>query len=129
MNVSTSRRIASACAVALALCGISAPAALAGKSQEIATGGGSVVFEHRGERVLAYDERHDGLGVAAVLVWQDKKTRHFHNESVIDHRSGGGPARANFKITEGSVVSILMCHTDNGEIDPDKCTGTQKAVA
>src|SRR5688500_9830462 len=54
------RRVALAGAVAVAACGVGVPAASAGQSEEIATGGGSVVFEHRGERVLAYDERRDG---------------------------------------------------------------------
>ena len=44
------RRIALAGAVAVAVSGLGVPAASAGQSQEIATGGGSVVFKHRGER-------------------------------------------------------------------------------
>ena len=123
------RRFALAGALAVAACGVGVPAASAGQSQEIATGGGSVVFSHRGERVLAYDERRDGYGVAAVLLWQDDRTHHFHNVQVIDGRSGGGPARRNLKIPEGNKVEMEMCYTNNGEVDPDKCSETQVAEA
>jgi hypothetical protein len=129
MNVSTSRRIALAGALALAACGAGAPAASAGQSQEITTGGGSVVFEHRGERVLAHDELRDGRGVAAIVLWQDKNTDRFHRVTVIDGSSTGGPARKNLSIPEGNKVELVMCYTDNGQVDPDQCSGTQRAVA
>ena len=123
------RRIAVTGALAVAVCGLAVPAASAGQSQEIATGGGSVVFEHRGERLLAYDERRDGYGVAAIVLWQDDRTSRFHRKIAIDGRSGGGPARKNLKIPEGNKVSLVMCYTNNGVVDADKCSGTQHAEA
>jgi hypothetical protein len=125
----TIRRVALAGALAMGMSGLGVPAASAGQSQEIATGGGSVVFKHRGERVLAYDERRDGYGVAAIVLWQDDRTDRFHRKIVIDGRSGGGPARRNLKIPEGNKVSLTMCYTNNGQVDADKCSGTQDAEA
>jgi hypothetical protein len=112
----------------MAVSGLGAQAASAGHSQEIATGRGSVVFTHHGEHLLAYDELRDGYGVEASVLWFDKKTRRFHREGVIDHRAGGGPARRNLKIREGSKVSLTMCLTKNGA-DTGKCTETQHGEA
>ena len=104
------RRVALVGALAVAACAVGVPAASAGQSQEIATGGGSVVFSHRGERLLAYDERRDGWGVVAFLLWVDDRTGRLHREEAIDGRSGGGPARRNLKIPEGTKVDLTMCY-------------------
>jgi hypothetical protein len=122
------RRTALAGALAVAACGVGVPAASAGQSQEIATGGGSVVFEHRGERLLAYDERRDGWGVAAYVLWEDRRTGRLHREEAIDGRSGGGPARRNLKIPEGTKVELTMCYAKHdGELGD--CSDTQYAEA
>jgi hypothetical protein len=123
------RRIALAGALAVAACGVGVPAASAGQSQEIALGGGSVVFEHRGERLLAYDERRDGYGVDAILLWWDDRTGRLHRVDLIDGRSGGGPARRNLKIPEGNKVGLSLCYTKNGSPIADKCSREQDAEA
>ena len=124
------RRIALAGAVAVAVSGLGVPAASAGQSQEIATGGGSVVFKHRGERVLAYDERRDGWGVTAYVHWTDRRTGRFHREDAFDGRSGGGHARRNLKIPEGTKVDLTMCYEKRGrDGELGDCSDTQHAEA
>jgi hypothetical protein len=61
------RRVAVASAIGLAGLAVGAPAALAGRSQSIDTKGGYVRFEHRGDGLLARDDRRDGYSVSAEL--------------------------------------------------------------
>jgi hypothetical protein len=113
---------------AVALSGLGATAAQAGQSQEIATEGGSVVFLDRGERVRAHDERRDGYGVGAFVLWTDDEGN-FHKVKVIDSRSSGGPARRNLSIPEHTRGGLSMCYTRNGYAVPGKCSDEQQAVA
>jgi hypothetical protein len=122
------RRAALTGASAVALSGLGATAAQAGQSQEIATEGGSVVFLDRGERVRAHDERRDGYGVGAFVLWTDDEGN-FHKVKVIDGRSSGGPARRNLSIPEHTRVGLSMCYTRNGYAVPGKCSDEQQAVA
>jgi hypothetical protein len=135
MNVPTTaiaaliRRVALTSVSAVALTGLSASAAFAGQSQEIATEGGSVVFRDRGETIRALDERRDGYGVGAYLEWYDKEDGEYHRDHAIDATSGKGPARRSFAIREGTIVGLMMCYTRNGHAVPGMCSEKQQAVA
>jgi hypothetical protein len=119
------RRIAAAGTLALAGFALSVPAASAGESEAIETEGGSVVFSHQGERLEAYDERRDGYGVRARVVWNDDFGG--HDTYVTDYSSNGGPARRNLSFREGQVLWLEMCYTKNRR--SVKCSLTQRAEA
>jgi hypothetical protein len=119
------RRIAVAGALAVSALGIAAASASAGENEQITTEGGTAVFTHRGDRILAHDERRDGYGVAAVLTWNDDFGG--HEAKVIDGRSSGGPDRKTVPLPEGTTVWLSLCYTKNGR--GVKCSLTQRAEA
>jgi hypothetical protein len=51
------RAVIALSALGLTVSGLAATSAFAGENQQITTAGGSVVFTHRGERLLAEHER------------------------------------------------------------------------
>jgi hypothetical protein len=119
------RRVAAAGALALAGFALTAPTASAGESEAIETEGGSVVFHHRGDRLEAYDERRDGYGVRARVIWNDESGG--HEKYVTDYSSSGGPARRNLSFREGQVLWLEMCYTKNRR--SVKCSLSQRAEA
>jgi hypothetical protein len=122
---SSVKRFAVTGALALPLFGLGVTPALAGENEQISTEGGSVVFTHRGEILLAEDERRDGYGVGAFLTWNDDFGG--HQAKVVDGHAGGRPARRNLSLPEGTTVWLEICYTKHGR--GVKCSLTQRAEA
>ena len=99
----------------MTLFGLSVSAASAGESETISTKGGSVAFRDKGERLVALDQRKDGLAVRAYL--QTKKGSLF---SVTDPHTDGAlliPAVKDLSgilIQENTPVRLWMCYTKLG---------------
>jgi hypothetical protein len=126
------RRLALPCVLALAALGAGAPAASAGESEWIDTNGGKVSFNHRGEWLMALDERTgDGYRVRAYLRWPVFGGLIDRAQVTDDPTIGslGGPASfANLAIPEGTNVEIVLCYTNlSGGIV--RCSRPQRAEA
>jgi hypothetical protein len=126
------RRLALLCALALAALGAGAPAASAGESEWIDTKGGKVSFDHRGEWLMALDERPgDGYRVRAYIRWPVfgglLQRAQVTDDPTIG--SSGGPASfANLGIREGTNVELVLCYAHlSGQIA--QCSRPQRAEA
>ena len=111
------RRLIAISALAVTLFGLSVSAASAGESETISTKGGSVSFRDKGERLVALDQRKDGLSVRAYL--QIRKGSLF---SVTDPRTDGAlliPAVKDLSgvlIQENTAVRLWMCYVKFGVV-------------
>ena len=119
---STMKQAAVAGALALPAFGLSAPAASAGKSQQIVTKGGIVQFRHHGEILAATDTRADGYNVRAELYWAGGRAY------IADFGFEDGAERSsNLSIREGTDVKLRLCYITHGR--PVDCSRLQRAVA
>jgi len=114
--------------LAAAMLALAVPAAFAGSNEAIKTKGGYITFKHSGEEIEAWDIKEDGLGVQAVLSWNDAAGEN-HTKWVID--TTGADDLGKFKdlsIPEGTVVHLTMCYVSKAGPTGD-CSRTQDAVA
>jgi hypothetical protein len=119
------RRLAVAGAVGLTGLAVSAPTALAGKSQTIDTKGGHVEFQHTGERLLARDDRRDGYSVSAELALAEG----LPLDSVVDGDGANStPNSKRFPLREGTNVLVRMCYLQR-QWEIVRCSGWQRAQA
>jgi hypothetical protein len=130
-TLARARRIAVISALALAVFGVSVPAASA-DNQRIRTKGGQVDFMDAGGpfgsdtvSIAAKDKRRDGYAVRAYLQWTDRDG--VHTASVTDPRSSGRGDARDLHILSGTPVLLSMCYIDNGRIK--QCSFSQPAEA
>jgi hypothetical protein len=120
------RRIVAVSALGLTVFGLGVSVASAGESETISRKGGSVSFRDKGERLVALDQRKDGLAVRAYL--QEPKGSLF---SVTDPRTDGSlviPAVKDLGgvlIQENTPVRLWMCYVKFG-VDV-KCSNFKNA--
>jgi hypothetical protein len=124
------RRVAVSAALALTVFAVSAPAALAGKSQSIDTKGGFVSFNHVDEYLYVDDERGEGWSVVAELKLRDGAVP---ISRVTDgDGANGNPNRDDLSFREGTDLSLRMCYEDRlptGAAIVISCSGWQNAEA
>jgi hypothetical protein len=121
-RVRSAKRIAATGSLALALLGLSVPAASAGQSQQIITKGGIVQFRDHGEILAATDTTADGLDVRAELYWAGGRA--FVGDFGFDDAK---ESHVNLAIREGTDVKLRMCYLDDAR--PVRCSGLQRGVA
>jgi hypothetical protein len=118
------RRAAIAAAVGLTGLALGAPNAFAGKSQTISTKGGTVKFEHRGDGLLASDERRDGYAVSAELALVEG----LPLDSVEDANGAlNTPVYKRSSFPEGTNLLLRMCYVKGNK--NIRCSGWQRAQA
>lgn len=116
------RRLICTITVAVAACGLSAPAASAGESETISTKRGTVTFNADTGYLFALDSRRDGLGILATLTWKNNG-----GETLRDAGAGGVAESEFVNLLEGTKVKLRMCYFSDTAIV--KCSKPQKAVA
>jgi hypothetical protein len=117
---SSTRRLATAGAVAAAIAACAAPSALAGSDESIDFKGGQVSFQDDGELLIAEDQLADGYGVRAYLL--------AVGTSTATARGKGDRAVKNLDIYEGAKVLLKGCLIDKRGRQV-RCTQFQKATA
>lgn len=76
------------------------------------TGGG--IFYGYGEKLNAFDERADGLGIYVHAEWSAGGTRLWNSYWLT---SGAGTSHTlDLDIAEGTRVDLKVCQTDNGSL-------------
>jgi hypothetical protein len=121
------RRLAVTGALALTACGLDAPVASAGESEQIRTKGGTAQFQADGDILRALDTRRDGYAVRARLTWFDRVDNTSHEAYVTVPNSGGTSRAKPLPIPEGTTVRLRMCYIDNP--GPVSCSKEQDGVA
>jgi hypothetical protein len=121
-----SRRLAITGALALALVGVSVPAASAGEDEKILVSGGEVEFDHRGEFLWAIDLRLDGYGVRAYVTWKDGVGGR-HKAPATDPDPDPPGQLENLSIPEGTTVWLKVCYTRQSA--DARCSRQQRAEA
>jgi hypothetical protein len=118
------RRVAIAGAVGLTGLALGAPAASAGRSQSIDTKGGYVRFEHRGDGLLARDDRRDGYSVSAEVALLEG----IPIDAVED--ADGALNMPNYKrspFDEGTELLLRLCYVKGNK--NVSCSDWQRAQA
>lgn len=106
--------------LALAVSGLSVPAASAGDSELIEVKGGYGLFADGGDLLRAVDQRRDGYGVRARLG--------FSGTSATATAQGVGELQDNdLNVREGAKVWLQVCYTKKG-VDV-KCSQFQRGTA
>jgi hypothetical protein len=112
-------------AVGLAGLAVSAPAAIAGKSQTIDTKGGHVEYHDDTEGLLVRDDRRDGYSVSAELALVD-------GLPLFDVVDGDGanntPNFDRYPLPERTNVLVRMCYLQ-GQWKIVSCSKWQRAQA
>jgi hypothetical protein len=86
---------------------LATPAAMAGMSQTIDTNGGHIEFHHKGERLLARDDRRDGYSVMAELSLVEGLPLY----SVVDGDGANSrPNRGRYPLPERTNVLVRLCY-------------------
>jgi hypothetical protein len=125
-SAAISRRLALPGALALALVGLSVPAAFAGEDEKIRVSGGEVEFNHRDEFLWAIDLRLDGYGVRAYVTWKDSVGGR-HKAPATDPNPDPPGQLENLSIPEGTTVWLQVCYTRHGA--DANCSRHQRAEA